>query len=1186
MMKGVTIQKKISVKIKYFLCCSWVLFPLLIFPQGEFNNWYFGKHAGITFNSGNPTALINCAPSFAENHAPYTVSDSLGNLMFYAGLYFESQYMNGTVYNKNGQIMPNGRYLYTGWGTNQNYMAVQKLDDDSAYYLFAMDERYSPDNYPNPKGLTYSVIDMRLDGGLGDIASGQKSIQVPGTEQTAAMLSCTRHKNNHDVWLTVRKYINSNSYLTYLITGAGINAVPIVSNSLFNLAYPYNLFYASMIRFSPDGTRLACLYSDSLEYCQFNSSTGQIIPMFRIHLTGGESANAEFSIDSKYLYITTPASNSNISQYDATKTDSAQFLQSKVQIVTMSSTVTWLQRGPDNKIYSTEADKDSLAVINNPTVQGAGCNYQRNAVYLEAGNHCYDGLPQFLQKYYLYMNHSGQCQDDSVSFSFLIWPPADSLHWDFGDPASGSSNVSNLIHPKHKFETPGNYVITLITRHEDKRFDTVIQVISIKDSPQPSLGPDLTICQGDSVTFDAGACSGCSFIWSNLTMGYPNIGTGQTYETGEAGIYQVSVTNGNGCMGRDTVQLFSSPVPAVTNNPLAKSICSGESTNILLNSTAPGTVFYWTATLTSGIVTGYSSDSGLVINQTLINTSSTAGIVTYHITPELGDCQGNTVDYPVTVTIGDSVKVSITASINNICAGTPVTFIATPVNGGISPQYQWTVNGINVGTNNSIYSYNPASGDLVLCILTSSDTVCISNNPASSNTITMVVNPLVPVSVSIAPSVNPTCAGNPVTFLATPTNGGMNPLYQWIVNGINLGTNQPTFTFVPSNLDLVSCIMTSSETFCVTNNPDTSNVVAMSVIPTLPVSVNIAASNNPVCAGIPVTYTATPTNGGTLPVYQWTVNGSAVGSNSPLYTYAPVNGDNVICTLTSNIPCPSGNTATSNLITMLISPAPVVTFTACFDTITTLNAKPIKLKGGIPLGGMYSGPGVNSVMGVFTPLMAGVGIKMITYTYTNVGLCSANKSRTIQVQPIPVFACGNNLLDIRDGKAYPTIQLGGQCWFATDLNFGIQIPENSHQRDNCIPEKYINPVSGIRHPASYQWDEMMLYDNTPGLQGFCPPGWHIPTEGDWNTLFANWTNSAFAASPLKYSGYSGFNALLFGARHLTIQWDYQNFAVFYWSSDSHGPYRAWAHGMNDYDPSVSLYPSLRSNAFNIRCLKD
>jgi uncharacterized protein (TIGR02145 family) len=266
--------------------------------------------------------------------------------------------------------------------------------------------------------------------------------------------------------------------------------------------------------------------------------------------------------------------------------------------------------------------------------------------------------------------------------------------------------------------------------------------------------------------------------------------------------------------------------------------------------------------------------------------------------------------------------------------------------------------------------------------------------------------------------------------------------------------------------------------------------------------------------------------------------------------------------------------------TVTISPGPVVTFNSCFDTLTTLNAKPIKLNGGIPLGGTYSGPGVNPATGVFTPLTAGLGTKNITFSYTNVALCSARKTRTILVQSTPAFTCGNNMTDIRDNKVYPTVQIGSQCWFASDLNYGAMISSTQNQRDNCLPERYLNSTS------FYQWDELMLYDDTQGLQGLCPPGWHVPTEGDWNILFANWAGNGFAGAPLKYSGYSRFNALLTGANHINVQWDFQNFAVFFWSSTAHGPYKAWAHGMNDYDPSVSLYPSLRSNAFSVRCLKD
>ena len=174
-----------------------------------------------------------------------------------------------------------------------------------------------------------------------------------------------------------------------------------------------------------------------------------------------------------------------------------------------------------------------------------------------------------------------------------------------------------------------------------------------------------------------------------------------------ADTYSVIVTNSNNCTGSDTVQLFTTPVPSVTNNPLAETICSGDSTYIVLTSSVPGTIFHWTANLTSGNITGFSADSGLIINQILIDNLPTPGVVTYHITPKVGSCVGTTVDYQVTVTPGVPVSISISASQNNVCAGTSVTYTAVPTNGGLSPAYQWKVNGINSGPNSSTFTYTP-----------------------------------------------------------------------------------------------------------------------------------------------------------------------------------------------------------------------------------------------------------------------------------------------------------------------------------------------------------------------------------------------------------------------------------------------------------------------------------------------
>ena len=230
----------------------------------------------------------------------------------------------------------------------------------------------------------------------------------------------------------------------------------------------------------------------------------------------------------------------------------------------------------------------------------------------------------------------------------------------------------------------------------------------------------------------------------------------------------------------------------------------------------------------------------------------------------------------------------------------------------------------------------------------------------------MIVSPVLPVSVNIAPSANPCCDGTPVTFTATPVNGGPSPAYQWFVNGTIAGTNNPVYTYVPANGDLVSCVLTSSE-LCTSGNPASSIPVLMVVNDNLPVGITITASANPVCAGVPVTFTATPVNGGGSPQYQWNVNGSDTGTNSSIYIYTPNNNDIVTSTVNSSLTCTSNNPASGNPVSMSVANIPVVTFTRCFDSITRVNAKPIKLKGGIPLGGTYSGPGVNSTTGVFSP---------------------------------------------------------------------------------------------------------------------------------------------------------------------------------------------------------------------------
>jgi uncharacterized protein (TIGR02145 family) len=245
------------------------------------------------------------------------------------------------------------------------------------------------------------------------------------------------------------------------------------------------------------------------------------------------------------------------------------------------------------------------------------------------------------------------------------------------------------------------------------------------------------------------------------------------------------------------------------------------------------------------------------------------------------------------------------------------------------------------------------------------------------------------------------------------------------------------------------------------------------------------------------------------------------------------------------------------------------------------------LKGGVPLGGTYSGAGI--VSGIFYPSLAGTGSITQSYSYTNTWGCTVTVNHTITVISPAPFTCGNILTDPRDSHIYPTVELGTQCWMAANLDYGSVISSTQFPMDNCTPEKYCfndNPSNCSSYGGLYIWDELMQYEDIPAVQGFCPPEWHVPDENEWNELFNLFISNGFAGSPLKYTGYTGFNALLDGLRFKYKAWGMDNFATLIWSSSSYGPDKAWAHGMNSFNPSVSFYPASKSNAFVVRCVKD
>lgn len=292
---------------------------------------------------------------------------------------------------------------------------------------------------------------------------------------------------------------------------------------------------------------------------------------------------------------------------------------------------------------------------------------------------------------------------------------------------------------------------------------------------------------------------------------------------------------------------------------------------------------------------------------------------------------------PCTTTTTASVAIALTAGTNPSCANSSRTYTATPTNGGTAPTYQWRVNGTNVsGANAATFTTTTlTNGQAVTCVMTS-NLAGVTGSPATSNSLSATISATVAPSVSIAITTgsNPSCSGASKTFTATPTNGGTTPAYQWKVNGANVGTNSATYTTTTLTAgQIVTCVLTSNSA-CASPTTATSNSITISFSTAVTPSVSIAltAGTNPSAAGASKTFTATPTNGGTTPSYQWKVNGTNVGTNSATYTTTTLtNGQIVSCVMTSNAACASPATATSNSITVTITG----TITYCSATTTT-----------------------------------------------------------------------------------------------------------------------------------------------------------------------------------------------------------------------------------------------------------
>jgi gliding motility-associated-like protein len=325
----------------------------------------------------------------------------------------------------------------------------------------------------------------------------------------------------------------------------------------------------------------------------------------------------------------------------------------------------------------------------------------------------------------------------------------------------------------------------------------------------------------------------------------------------------------------------------------------------------------------------YSYSSSNIAVATIINNKihiTGSGITNITVTDGI-----NTLTQQLTVV----EQLTITANIVQIdianCPGEPNTYMVN-YNYGITPtNFQWQVNNQNAGGNTSTFSSNTLkNNDVITCIVT--DAAICTTGPATSNSLTVVFKQGVTPSVSIQSSaVGSVAPDTPITFTATPANGGSSPSYQWMINGIAIaGANNQTYTNTCLNDgDIVDCALTNNDAACVVIPAVQSNNITVAITaPTNPATVTITPSVNNVYAGTPITLTASVTNTNVIN-YQWQVNDKDSGNNSSMFSSSTFhNDDKVTCMITSQNNCHT--LITSNTVVIELLPPLVLTIPNTF----------------------------------------------------------------------------------------------------------------------------------------------------------------------------------------------------------------------------------------------------------------
>jgi gliding motility-associated-like protein len=835
-----------ALRLFFWVCGLFSVTELL--AQKEANNWYFGNNAGISFSSGSPVANSNGALVTMEGVS--SISDAAGNLLLYT---------NGmTIYDKTHNAMPNGSGLLGGTSSSQSAVIIRRPGSSAQYFVFtaAQDE--------NPDGICYSLVNMTLNGGKGDVTA-TKNIKLmgPATEKLTAINHC----NRRDVWVIAHEF-GTNRFFAWLVTSAGVSSSPVISSA----GSVHNAGPIGCMKVSPDGKHLALGHyisggNNFIELFDFDNTTGTVSNPIRFDY-GSNCYGVEFSPNSRFLYFTASPGATSISisiyQADLCAGSSAQ-IKSSAQVIGNSSNgfIRTLQLGADGKIYFSRFAMTWVGVIPSPNTAGPGCGFNVDAVPLVSGTLCRAGLPNFNQSFfqqeidytYTLNCYTANFSSQQVFINQSCTDPVTQIRWNFGDPASGAANTSTLQNPSHTYSAPGNYQVSMIVSYNCGA-DTLIKTLNVNCGPQVSVNSS-TICAGTCVNLQATTTGGqppYTYSWA------PALGNGAGPHNvcpGSSTNYTVTVTDAGGKTHSAVAAITVSGVPVPSLNATNPSCNGGNNGSIAASVTGPGGPFTYSWSTnpaqTSATLSGVPAGSYTLTVKNANNCSLTASNILVD-PPALNLSLLNKTD--VSCKGGNNATASISAS------------------GGLAP-YTLSWSGGQSGTS-------------VNNLTAGSHTATVTDANGCSASIQVNISEPAAISISNAPTA--ASCGQPNGSIQANVTGGTAPYsYSWNSSPVQTtalasGLNAANYTLTVT--DAKGCVQTKSETLTGTTLPGLT-------INTLQVSCNAGSDGSAAAVG----------SAGTAPYsIQWSsgTSGTSVGRTGIAGSYSATLTDAAGCTATKN----------------------------------------------------------------------------------------------------------------------------------------------------------------------------------------------------------------------------------------------------------------------------------------------